>query len=206
MTKNNFILYKDFDTTLNLLNDEQAGKLFKSLFSYVNGRIEPNFKDGMLIVAFNMLKTQLERDLEKYKTRVKANQENGKLGGRPKNKPKEPTGFKKTQHNPLKAKKADSVSDSVSERDKDSNKKDKKNKQKRFVQPTIEELNNYCLERKNNVDAIRFNDHYESNGWKVGKNKMKDWKAAIRTWEKNSYNTNNKKDSNINIDEEFAKL
>lgn len=87
MSKNNFILYKDFDTTLDLLNDDQAGKLFKALYKYVNGRHEPHFEDGMLIVAFNMLKTQLERDLVKYNERVLRNIENGKKGGRPKNKP-----------------------------------------------------------------------------------------------------------------------
>ena len=55
---------------------------------------------------------------------------------------------------------------------------------KRFVPPTLEEVQAYCAERNNNVDPQRFIDHYTSNGWMVGKNKMKDWKAAIRTWER----------------------
>ena len=54
----------------------------------------------------------------------------------------------------------------------------------RFVKPSIEEIKDYCLERKNNINADRFFDYYESTGWKIGKNKkMKCWKAAIRTWE-----------------------
>lgn len=57
----------------------------------------------------------------------------------------------------------------------------------RFTPPTLEEVKSYCLERKNNVDAQRFIDYYSSNGWMVGKNKMKDWKAAVRTWERNSF-------------------
>lgn len=57
---------------------------------------------------------------------------------------------------------------------------------KKFTKPTIEEIESYCHERKNNVDAIKFYDFYESKGWMVGKNKMKDWKACIRTWEKNT--------------------
>ena len=60
-------------------------------------------------------------------------------------------------------------------------------KRKRFTPPTIEEVAAYCNERGNQVDPQRFIDHYESNGWMVGKNKMKDWKAAVRTWERNSY-------------------
>lgn len=58
---------------------------------------------------------------------------------------------------------------------------------KRFVKPTLEEVQEYCKERNNNIDAQYFIDYYESNGWKVGKNAMKDWKAAVRTWEKNDF-------------------
>ena len=54
---------------------------------------------------------------------------------------------------------------------------------KRFVPPTVDEVRAYCLERGNGIDPQRFIDHYTSNGWMVGKNKMKDWKAAVRTWE-----------------------
>ena len=59
---------------------------------------------------------------------------------------------------------------------------------KQFKPPSIEEVQAYCLERNNSVNAQRFIDHYTSNGWMVGKNKMKDWKAAIRTWEHNYKN------------------
>lgn len=57
---------------------------------------------------------------------------------------------------------------------------------KRFKKPSMQELEAYCLERKNNVDVFKFYNFYESNGWKVGKNPMKDWKASVRTWEANS--------------------
>jgi hypothetical protein len=56
-----------------------------------------------------------------------------------------------------------------------------------FVKPTVEQVREYCQERTNSVDAQRFVDHYESNGWKVGKNAMKDWRASVRTWEKNEH-------------------
>lgn len=58
---------------------------------------------------------------------------------------------------------------------------------KRFTPPSREEVQAYCVERNNNVDAERFIDYYTSNGWMVGKNHMKDWKSAVRTWEKNGY-------------------
>ena len=54
----------------------------------------------------------------------------------------------------------------------------------RFVPPSLSDVQAYCQERQNGVDAQRFIDYYTSNGWKVGKNSMKDWKAAVRTWER----------------------
>lgn len=71
-----------------------------------------------------------------------------------------------------------------------------KKKTKKFVKPTLEEVQAYCLERKNNVDAERFIDYYTSNGWKVGKNPMKDWKSAVRTWERNGFGTEKKSNKN----------
>lgn len=73
-------------------------------------------------------------------------------------------------------------------REEEEEKKIKKEKaQMRFSPPTIDEVQAYCQERKNNVDAERFIDYYTSNGWKVGKNPMKDWKAAVRTWERQGW-------------------
>lgn len=58
-------------------------------------------------------------------------------------------------------------------------------KTKKFSPPSVEDVEAYCRERGNNVNAEQFVDYYTANGWKVGKNPMKDWKAAVRTWERN---------------------
>ena len=63
---------------------------------------------------------------------------------------------------------------------------------KRFIPPTIEEVRAYCEERKNDIDPEAFIDHYTGNGWKVGKNPMKDWRAAVRQWERNDYSSGRK--------------
>ena len=68
-------------------------------------------------------------------------------------------------------------------------KRQPKPKTARFVKPTLEQVQDYCKERNNTVDAEKFMNYYESNGWKVGKNPMKDWKATVRTWERSSFNT-----------------
>ena len=56
-------------------------------------------------------------------------------------------------------------------------------KRREFIKPTIEEVKTYCLERNNTVDAQKWHDFYTAKDWMIGKNKMKDWKAAVRTWE-----------------------
>jgi len=84
---------------------------------------------------------------------------------------------------------------------------------KRFKKPTLEEVNNYCLERKNNIDAEAFISFYESKDWYIGKNKMKNWKQAIITWEKRDIKTSNTGMSkihshlqkNINVKEKLRK-
>lgn len=63
-------------------------------------------------------------------------------------------------------------------------KKEKKVTAKRFVPPTVEEVEAYCTGRQNGVKADRFVDFYASKGWFVGRSPMKDWKAAVRTWER----------------------
>lgn len=80
-------------------------------------------------------------------------------------------------------------------------------KRKRFEKPSISDIKQYCIERNNNVNAEHFFDYYESNGWKVGKNSMKDWKAAVRTWERSEYrkpnSKKNSKEDAINVVKEL---
>ena len=75
------------------------------------------------------------------------------------------------------------------------NNRDDENKStKKFISPSIEEVKKYCIERNNNIDAEHFVNYYDSIGWMVGKNKMKDWKAAVRTWERNDKSKKSKVD------------
>lgn len=81
---------------------------------------------------------------------------------------------------------------------KESNKKDN-NKDNRvaFTPPTLDEVSAYCRERQNSVDPEKFIDFYQSKGWMVGRNRMKDWKAAVRTWEKRSKENSNQKSQEL---------
>ena len=76
----------------------------------------------------------------------------------------------------------------------------KKKASQRFTPPTVDEVKAYCTERGNGVDAQRFVDFYTSKGWLVGKNKMKDWKAAVRTWEQRDKKEVAANDSTVEVD------
>jgi len=78
------------------------------------------------------------------------------------------------------------------EEDKKESMADKPPRASRFTPPTLEEVKAYCKERGNSVDPQRFIDFYSSKGWMVGKNKMKDWQAAVRGWESRDKKSANK--------------
>jgi hypothetical protein len=82
------------------------------------------------------------------------------------------------------------------------------NKKALFKKPTLDDVKSYCIERNNNIEAEAFLDFYESKDWKIGKNKMKDWKAAVRTWERREVKpkTMGKLHSQINEWQEAKKL
>jgi DNA-binding transcriptional ArsR family regulator len=82
------------------------------------------------------------------------------------------------------------------------------NRKALFKKPTLDDVKSYCIQRNNNIDAEAFLDFYESKDWKIGKNKMKDWKAAVRTWERREVKpkTMGKLHSQINEWQEAKKL
>lgn len=84
------------------------------------------------------------------------------------------------------------------------------NAQKRFRRPSVDEVRAYCQERKNAIDPQGFVDFYESKGWMVGKNPMRDWKAAVRTWERTEHErkpkAQQKQDDDMATDNIFLRM
>ncbi len=114
--KNKIIIYKDWIDLFEELTDDEAGKLIKHFFRYVNDK-NPTDEDRTTKLSFIPIKATLKRDLKRWEETQNRNRNNGLKGGRPKNKeteekPKNPVGYSETQPNP---KKGDSVSDSVSD-------------------------------------------------------------------------------------------
>jgi len=169
--KKSFLLYCDLIHTVEQLTDEQAGDLFKHILRYVNDQ-EPQTENVITRIAFEPIKQSLKRDLQKYEDIRKRNQDNAR-------KRWDATASDRI---PNDTKNADSVSVSVSGSVTD------KKEIKGFVKPTIEQLKEYMSEQGMNDIAENWLNHYEANGWMVGKNKMKDWKASVRTWKINQKN------------------
>ena len=194
MRPNNFVLYADSLDILDLMSNDQIAQLFLTIRDYVLGRDIPEL-DQVTSIAFLPIKNQLDRDAKKYEAKCLVNAQNGKKGGRP---PKgtgkdgnreNPVGFEETQQNQTEAKKPQSQSQEQSQSNNNPNNlcigdKSPKKRASRFTPPSVEEVRAYCFERGNNVDPERFVDFYESKGWTVGKNRMRDWKAAVRNWER----------------------
>ena len=171
--KKSFLLYCDLIHTVEQLTNEQAGDLFKHILRYVNDQ-EPQTDNVITRIAFEPIKQSLKRDLQKYQDIRKRNQDNAR-------KRWDATASDRI---PKHTKNADSVSDS----DSDSVSVNVKKEIKGFVKPTIEQLKEYMSEQGMNDIAENWLNHYEANGWMVGKVKMKDWKASVRTWKINQKN------------------
>lgn len=175
-------VFTDFAKVLEPLGDAERGRLFTAMLEYAERGTEPDFRGNERFI-WPMARLQIDRTVEEYNNIVNKNRENGKKGGRPKNpavnceNPKNPAVFLETQKSQEK--------DKDKEKDKD-NILPPNNPPKgkgRFAPPSVEEVRAYCQERKNGIDPQAFVDFYSSKGWKVGNNPMKDWKAAVRTWE-----------------------
>ena len=186
--KKSVLIYVDWIATFNKLEDDEAGRLIKHFFSYVND-LNPT-SDRLTELLFEPIKQQLKRDLKAYEQTCERNSLNASLRWNKNN----ATACDRIRPN---AKHADNDIDTDNDNDTDNN---SKRKSKRFSQPTLLEVEDYCFERKNTVDASKFIDYYTSNGWKVGKNAMKDWRAAVRTWEKTQNNTTNENKQQNGLD------
>jgi len=170
--KDSFVFYRSFYESTKGLPDESRLRIFDNICELALNDEDIDGLQGIEINIFTLIRPQIEANNQRY--------ENGKKGGRPK---KKTIGYEKEKTTGYENKKPNvNVNDNVNV----NIKKENIIKEKRFIKPTIEEVESYCKERNNNVDPHRFINYYEANGWVQGKARkpIKDWKACIRTWEK----------------------
>ena len=181
MALESFNAYHSYLEAISPLNDEERGRLFTALLLYSKTGECPHLTGNERFI-FPSMKGQIDRDRQKYEAKCARNRDNVKRRWE-----SESCVPIRSYTNDAKDKEEDK--DKEKEKDKDKDKDsiflgDRKKSAKRFTPPTVDQVREYCMERRNMVDPQRFVDFYESKGWVVGKSKMKDWKAAVRTWEK----------------------
>ena len=182
--------YYSYRKKLEKLSDQEVGRLVRSLLEYgETGETEE--LTGRESIAFDFIADDINRAKAAYEERCAKNQRNiGKRYARQ----DDTTVYDGIRTNTT-------VYETYQTKDQAKDKtKDKTNtlppngvsdaRAKRFAPPTLDDVSAYVRERGSNVDPQRFLDFYASKGWMVGKNPMKDWKAAVRTWEKRNSEQN----------------
>ena len=175
--RKSFIIHKDSLVILDEMSNEQAGIFIKSIKFYQEKGYLPELDFGLKMATTPFI-NQFQRDEDIYKKTCEARKEAGSLGGKQK-----VANASKSYQEVANLADNDSKNKSESE-NKNENKSEIKNnsvKTKKFIKPTIQEIKDYCLERKNNIDAEHFFNFYEARAWKD----IKNWKACVITWEKN---------------------
>jgi len=175
------------------LNMESRGVIFTNMMRYFDGGENALLPMGPVeAVAFNVVKINIDDAFNDYARKAETNRENGAKGGRPKGTAKENRknqvgylGYKKNPNNQSTEDRGQSTEDRGQKTEVGTNTAGKPPRAPRFTPPSIDEVRTYCLERKNGIDAERFIDYYAQQGWKLANgNNMKDWRAAMRNWEK----------------------
>jgi len=126
--------------------------------------------DGLICIDY------LNEQLNNFDETSKINSKNAKDGWEKRRKQKEESERNATASNPQ------SENDAIREE----KRREENKKVVKFIPPSADDVKAYCISRDNNVNVNKFIDFYESKGWMIGKTKMKDWKACVRTWEKDS--------------------
>lgn len=167
------------------LSNEEAGQFAKALWAYTMRGEEQEITGSakaLYAIAIATLKQDEQATAEISQKRAAA----GSIGG------------KQTQANASKEKQNEAKQANACNKNKNKNiETDIEKRNNRFIPPTVKEVEDYCNERQNGIDAQSFIDYYEANGWKqgAGRKPIVDWRACVRTWERNSNQTRAKPNS-----------
>lgn len=179
-SKSSFLLYTDLINVVALLSDEQAGKLFRTILEYVNDK-DPEPEDMLTKLAFEPIRLQLKRDLRGWEERKLKRSEAGKKGMDHR------WGITK-DNNVTDDITNITVNDTVTVNGNVNG--TVKRVREVFHPPSQEDVVTEMMKCLDDFSAMaeasKFHDYYTSNGWMVGKNKMKDWKSTVRNWIRNS--------------------
>lgn len=196
MAREYFLAYHSYLNALEPLGEAERGRLFTALLTYSStGQVPP--LPGNERFIFPMMKGDIDRSTAAYQEVCQRNHENGKKGGRPRKaaaeqtqNPENPSGFSKTQKSQSECEckgECEGKGEGECKGDGESTSSAAKPRRARPEHPTEADAIAYFTSQGSNPqEAQHFCDYYTANGWRVGKNPMKDWKAAARNWIKNT--------------------
>lgn len=199
MAKPGVMFYFEIRPCIKRLTLEEKGQLFEAILDYGEYGAIPEV-GGAVGVAWDFIQQRLDRDTGRYDEKVEqtkyavAVREAKKRGIQLpafdkwrllSDEDRERLLSDDNERHPNSTTISTSNSTSISNsKDNIESMADKSHTRQRFSPPSVEDVREYCKEKGYNVDPDRFVDYYTSNGWKVGRNQMKDWKAAVRSWER----------------------
>ena len=215
--ENSFVFYRSFYDVVNLIPDAAMRcRAYTAICEYAFHGVEPAEDEDVLVkMVFTQAKPQIDANNKR--------RENGKMGGAPRKNNAKPKGnHTVTEPEPTdnqtitKAEPNVNVNVNANENVNVNDNGNVKLSAERFAPPTHAQVLDYIAEKGLQIDAERFMDYYTSNGWMVGKNKMKDWKAALRHWSRGDdrntakgrdydYNTHTKGGSDYGTRDELRK-
>ena len=167
--RDSVLFYRSFYDALKNIPPDDRLKVYDAIMEYGMYDRDPDL-EGVALAIFLLAKPQIDANNKRYENGCKA---------------KKKRTVSETETNV----KQDTSECEAKEKEKVKEKVKVKDNNKIFKPPTVDDVRAYCTERGNCVDPQSFVDFYASKGWMIGKNKMKDWKAAVRTWERSETKT-----------------
>ena len=203
MARSHLKIYLSFEDDTECLSDAERGRLLLAMVRYAKDGTEPSLS-GNERFLWPVVRGQIDRDIDVYESKVSAGRAGGLAKAENSRTQKDSAEDSKTQQKVAEGSKTQQtvaeysktqqkVAEGSTFKIKDKDKEEDKDKDQdkgvsgtgaRFAPPTPEDVAAFCRERGNSIDPVKFCAFYQSKGWKVGKNPMKDWRAAVITWER----------------------
>lgn len=199
--KPGMILYREELGMLLMMTAEDAGEAIRLLARRFLRDIEPKTDNERIADFLASALPKLDKDLAEYEKKVSAGKAGGKQSAskrQAQSKHTPSTDEAEVKREPI------TIQRNNEQGTKNNELKNKEHVVVAFRPPTLDEVKEYCDERNNGISAEHFYDYYSSNGWQVGRTKMKDWKAAVRTWERTEFKKSEPKNTKTLSDGDFV--
>lgn len=193
MVRDAVVFYRSFLEAIEELDEKDQLAAYRNIVNYGINGIEPNEK-GPARAVFLMAKPQIDSNNKKYENGLKPKKQGTS----------KPEASHKQDGSKEEAKEKDKEKEKEKEKDKEKEKEKGNEKNKKiFIPPTPADVGAYCREKGYDIDPEAFVDFYTSKGWMIGKNKMSDWRAAVRTWTRSQRPQRQEKTAKPNVFDEW---